>query len=54
MVEDDLENVFAFHGYYASHPAPPALSAQQWDKQLGRVQRNVGLSLIPMSEFISL
>jgi hypothetical protein len=35
MVRDDLDNVFAFHGYAASHPAPAVLTLAQIDRQIG-------------------
>ncbi len=31
MVRDDLDNVFCFAGYYASHQPAPALSAKEFD-----------------------
>jgi hypothetical protein len=28
---DDLTHTYGFHGYADSHPAPPAMTVQQWD-----------------------
>jgi hypothetical protein len=35
QIRHDLNHVFAFAGYVDSHPAPPILTATQYDKQLG-------------------
>ena len=35
MIAHDLDNTYAFHGYSASHPAPPELSRAEFDHQIG-------------------
>jgi hypothetical protein len=36
MIRHDLDVVYQFAGYSDSHQPAPAMSAQQWDAQIGR------------------
>ncbi len=36
MVRDDLDNVFSFHGYAASHQPAPVITFAEIDRQLGK------------------
>lgn len=36
MVLYDLDHVFSFNGYAASHQQAPAITAKQWNKQVDR------------------
>jgi hypothetical protein len=34
MVRNDLDNVYSFHGYAASHPPSPARTVKEWDRAI--------------------
>jgi hypothetical protein len=36
MVQDDLDNVFCFHGYHASHQPAPAQCVKEFDSAIER------------------
>lgn len=40
QLEDDLENVYGFYGYYSSHKAEPAMSVAAYDMSIERGIRN--------------
>jgi hypothetical protein len=42
QVEDELERLYGFHGYAASHRPTPVMSVREWDKAVERGR--IGLS----------
>lgn len=35
QIVDELDRVYSFAGYSASHPPAPSVTAQDWDAQMG-------------------